>query len=181
MLEMARVGAQVLHPRAVELARKHRLPLRVRNTFDPEHQGTVLRGADEMEIYRPVSGVTVDNDQARLVILQVPDRPGVAGEIFGALAAKRISVDMIIQAFHEGGAVNDITFTVKRVNLNSARSILQVAEQIGAAGVEADADVTKVSISGASHMGRLRYRRSHVRRAGKAGVNIETISTLRFA
>src|SRR6185436_20850212 len=58
MLEMARVGAQVLHPRAVELARKHKLPLRVRNTFDPDHEGTLLRGADEMEIYRPVSGVT---------------------------------------------------------------------------------------------------------------------------
>src|SRR5689334_24489096 len=69
MLEMARVGAQVLHPRAVELARRHRLPLRVRNTFDPEHTGTILRGADEMEIYRPVSGVTVDKEQARLAIL----------------------------------------------------------------------------------------------------------------
>ena len=88
MLEMARVGAQVLHPRAVELARKHRLPLRVRNTFDPDHTGTILRGADEMEIYRPVSGVTVDKDQARLAILKVPDRPGVAGEIFAALAGR---------------------------------------------------------------------------------------------
>src|SRR5262249_56834505 len=70
MLEMARVGAQVLHPRAVALARKYSLPLRVRNTFDPEHQGTILRGAGDMEIFRPVSGVTLDRDQARLAILQ---------------------------------------------------------------------------------------------------------------
>ena len=104
MLEMARVGAQVLHPRAVELARKHRIPVRVRNTFDPDHQGTILKGADEMEIYRAVSGVTVDRDQARLAILKVPDRPGIAGEIFGALAERRVGVDMIIQAFHEGGS-----------------------------------------------------------------------------
>jgi len=175
---MARVGAQVLHPRAVELARKNQLPLRVRNTFDPEHKGTVLRGADEMEIYRPVSGVTVDNDQARLVILQVPDRPGVAGEIFGALAARRISVDMIIQAFHQGGAVNDITFTVKRVDLNSARSTLEeVAERIGAAGVEADPDVAKVSIIGASLMDQPDIAARMFGTLGEAGVNIKMIST----
>ena len=178
MLEMARVGAQVLHPRAVELARTHRMPLRVRNTFDPEHEGTILRGADEMEIYRPVSGVTVDSDQARLVILKVPDRPGVAGEIFGALAAKRISVDMIIQAFHQGGAVNDITFTVKRVDLNSARSTLEtVAEQIGAAGVEADPDVAKVSIIGASLMDQPDIAARMFGALGEAGVNIKMIST----
>ena len=56
----------------------------MRNTFDPDHTGTILRGADEMEIYRPVSGVTVDKDQARLAILKVPDKPGVAGEIFAS-------------------------------------------------------------------------------------------------
>src|SRR6185436_19831694 len=128
MLEMARVGAQVLHPRAVELARKHRIPLRVRNTFDPNHEGTILKGADDMEIGRAVSGVTVDRDQARLVILKVPDRPGIAGEIFGALAERRMNVDMIIQAFHEASAVNDITFTVKRSDLETARAALdQVA------------------------------------------------------
>src|SRR5262249_13495760 len=136
MLEMARVGAQVLHPRAVALARKYGLPVRVRNTFDPEHHGTILRGAGEMEIFRPVSGVTLDRDQARLAILQVPDRPGIAGEIFGALANNHISVDMIIQAFHEGGSVNDITFTVKRNDLGAAREVLEkIASAVGASRV----------------------------------------------
>ena len=178
MLEMARVGAQVLHPRAVELARKHSIPLRVRNTFDPDHEGTILKGADEMEIYRPVSGVTVDRDQARLVILKVPDRPGIAGEIFGALARRRVNVDMIIQAFHEGGAVNDITFTVKRTDLNTARAALEeAAARTGAEGVLADEDVAKVSVIGAGLMDQPDVAARMFSTLGEAGINIKMIST----
>ena len=178
MLEMARVGAQVLHPRAVELARKHRMPLRVRNTFDPDHSGTILKGADEMEISRQVSGVTVDRDQARLVILKVPDQPGVAGKIFGALAEKRVSVDMIIQAFHEGGSVNDITFTVKRSDLSTAQAALQqAASQLGAEGVLADEDVAKLSIIGAGLMDQPDVAARMFATLGQAGINIKMIST----
>lgn len=178
MLEMARVGAQVLHPRAVELARKHRIRLRVRNTFDPDHEGTVLKGADEMEIGRAVSGVTVDRDQARLVILKVPDRPGVAGEIFGALAERGVNVDMIIQAFHEASVVNDITFTVKRSDLAAARAALdQVAGNIGAEGVLADEDVAKVSIVGAGLMDQPDVAARMFSALGQAGINIKMIST----
>ncbi len=178
MLEMARVGAQVLHPRAVELARKHRVPLRVRNTFDPEHQGTVLKGADDMEISRQVSGVTVDRDQARLAILKVPDRPGTAGAIFGALAEQRVSVDMIIQAFHEGGTVNDISFTVKRSDLNTARAALeQAAAQTGAEDVLADEDVAKVSVVGAGLMDQPDVAARMFAALGREGINIKMIST----
>lgn len=178
MLEMARVGAQVLHPRAVELARKHRIPVRVRNTFDPDHEGTILRGADEMEISRPVSGVTVDKDQARLAILKVPDRPGVAGEIFGALAARGVSVDMIIQAFHEGALVNDITFTVKRGDLNSARAALEeAASRTAAQGVLVDGDVAKVSVVGAGLMDQPDVAAKMFSALGHEGINIKMIST----
>ncbi len=178
MLEMARVGAQVLHPRAVELARKHKLPLRVRNTFDPDHEGTILRGAGEMEIYRPVSGVTVDRNQARLAILKVPDKPGVAGEIFGALAEHNISVDMIIQAFHQDRSVNDITFTIKRGDLDAARKALEeVAARVGAEGVLADEDVAKVSIIGASLMDQPDVAARMFRTLGREGINIKMIST----
>ncbi|MGA9768700.1 MAG: aspartate kinase [Blastocatellia bacterium] len=178
MLEMARVGAQVLHPRAVELARKHKLPLRVRNTFDPEHEGTILRGAGEMEIYRPVSGVTVDRNQARLAILKVPDKPGIAGEIFGALADRNISVDMIIQAFHQERSVNDITFTIKRGDLDAARKALEeVAARVGAEGVLADEDVAKVSIIGASLMDQPDIAAQMFRTLGREGINIKMIST----
>ena len=178
MLEMARVGAQVLHPRAVELARKHRIPVRVRNTFDPEHEGTTLKGADEMEIYRPVSGVTVDRDQARLAILKVPDRPGIAGEIFGALAEHRVSADMIIQAFHEERSVNDITFTVKRGDLGTARQALEeAAARTGAEGVLADEDVAKVSIVGAGLMDQPDVAARMFSALGRADINIKMIST----
>jgi aspartate kinase len=178
MLEMARVGAQVLHPRAVELARKYRLAVRVRNTFDPDHAGTILRGVDQMEISRPVSGVTIDRDQARLAILKVPDTPGVAGEVFGSLAEHRIGVDMIIQAFHEDRSVNDITFTIKRGDLEQARSALEaVAARINAEGVLADPDVAKLSIVGASLMDQPDIAARMFKALGAAGINIKMIST----
>lgn len=178
MLEMARVGAQVLHPRAVELARKHKLPLRVRNTFDPDHEGTILRGADEMEIHRAVSGVTLDKDQARLAILKVPDRPGIAGAIFGALAEHRINVDMIIQAFHQDRAVNDITFTIKRSDLDTAQRVLaEVAARIGAEGVLADEDVAKLSVIGASLMDQPDVAARMFTTLGQERINIKMIST----
>lgn len=178
MLEMARVGAQVLHPRAVELARKHRIPLRVRNTFDPDHPGTILKGADQMEISRPVSGVTVDQDQARLAILKVPDRPGIAGEIFEALAEHRVAVDMIIQAFHQDRSVNDITFTIKRGDLETARTTLEgISARLGAEGVLADPDVAKISIIGAGLMDQPDIAARMFGALGRAGINIKMIST----
>ena len=131
-----------------------------------------------MEIYRPVSGVTVDRDQARLAILKVPDRPGIAGEIFGALAERRISVDMIIQAFHQDRSVNDITFTVKRGDLDTARRRWKKSPRaIGAEGVLADEDVAKVSIIGARLDGSARRCRTNVSALGEAGINIKMIST----
>ena len=178
MLEMARLGAQVLHPRAVELARKHRLPVRVRNTFDPVDEGTILKGADEMEIYRPVSSVNVDRNHARLAILKVPDRPGVAGEVFGALAERRISVDMIIQAFHEDRSVNDITFVVKRDDLETAKASLEkAAARLGAEGVLTDEDVAKVSIVGAGLLDDPDVPSKMFTALGHAGINIKMIST----
>ena len=131
-----------------------------------------------MEIYRPVSGVTVDKDQARLAILKVPDRPGVAGEIFAALAGRRINVDMIIQAFHEDRSVNDITFTVKRGDLPAARQALdEISARIGAEGVLADEDVAKLSVVGASLMDQPDIVARTFAALGQEGINIKMIST----
>jgi aspartate kinase len=178
MLELARVGAQVLHPRAVELARKHKLPVRVRNTFDPDAEGTILRGADEMEIYRPVSGVTVDRHQARVAVLKLPDKPGVAGEIFTALAEHHISVDMIIQAFHRDRSVNDITFTIKRDDLEIVQTVMEeVAARVGAEGVLADEDIAKISIVGAKLMDTPDVASRMFAELGKQGINIKMISS----
>lgn len=178
MLEMARVGAQVLHPRAVELARKHRMKLRVRNTFEPTHEGTLLRGVDEMEVFRPVSGVTLAREQARLAILKVPDRPGIAGVVFGALAARRISADMIIQAFHQDRSVNDITFVVRLEDADSAREALEEARsQTGAEDVLVDKDVAKLSLIGAGLIDRPDVAARMFAALGDAGINIKMIST----
>lgn len=178
MLELARVGAQVLHPRAVELARKHKLPVRVRNTFAPESEGTILRGADDMEIYRPVSGVTVDRNQARIAILKVPDQPGIAGKIFGTLVEHHINVDMIIQAFHPNQSVNDITFTIKRDDVATSRAIIEdVARTIGAEGVLIDEDVAKISIVGAKLMDTPEIASKMFTELGNQSVNIKMIST----
>ena len=131
-----------------------------------------------MEISRPVSGVTVDRDQARLAILKVPDRPGVAGEIFGALAEHRIGVDMIIQAFHQDRSVNDITFTIKRADLETARGVLEkTAATIGAEGVLADPDVAKLSIVGIGLMDQPDIASRMFGALGKNGINIKMIST----
>lgn len=97
VVEMARLGAQVIHPRAVELARQYNVVLRVRNTFKPEHEGTVIDGGESVEIYRTVSGVAVDKDQASVAIMDVPDQPGIAGEVMQAVADKNIVIDMIMQ------------------------------------------------------------------------------------
>lgn len=131
-----------------------------------------------MEIYRPVGGVTIDRDQARLAILKVPDRPGVAGDIFGALAEHRVSVDMIIQAFHQDGSVNDITFTVKRSDLDTARMVLEeVSARIGAQGIIADRDVAKLSIVGAGLMDQPDIAARMFSALGQADINIKMIST----
>jgi aspartate kinase len=152
--------------------------VRVRNTFEPDHVGTILRGADQMEVSRPVSGVTIDRDQARLAILKVPDTPGVAGDVFGALAEQRIGVDMIIQAFHEDRSVNDISFTVKRGDLDKTRAVLEaIASRIGAEGVLADPDVAKLSIVGASLMDQPDVAARMFGALGRAGINIKMIST----
>ena len=131
-----------------------------------------------MEIYRPVSGVTADRDQAQLAILKLPDRPGVAGEVFGALASHRISVDMIVQAFHEERSVNDIAFTIKRSDLASARLALdEVSVRVGAEAVLADEEVAKVSIIGASLMDQPDIAARMFAALGSAGINIKMIST----
>ncbi len=178
MLEMARVGAQVIHPRAVELARKHHLTLRVRNTFNLPNQGTILKGAESMEISRAVSGTSLDRRQARLAILKVPDTPGVAAAIFGALAERHIAVDMIIQAFHQDHSVNDITFIVSRDDLSIAQSTLnEIASQLGAQGILVDEDIAKVSVIGLGLMERSEVAAKVFATLGQAGINIKMIST----
>lgn len=178
VVEMARLGAQVIHPRAVELARQYQVRLRIRNTFKPDHAGTVIDAGDDMEIYRTVSGLAIDKDQARVAILDVPDKPGVAGKIMQALADNHIVIDMIMQAFNPTSGVNSITFTVHQADLEQTIATLEkLKDAVGAKEVLADPDIAKVSLIGAGMAGQPGIAAKLFSVLGEAAVNIKMITT----
>lgn len=179
MLELASLGAKVLHPRSVEYAKHANLVLRVRSSFN-EGTGTVVKGVDQLEQLNPVTGVTADLKQAKLAVLQVPDRPGVAAQLFNALAKQHIDVDMIIQTEHTtgGSETTDIAFTVAEGDLAAAKRIVnEVAESLGASGVIAAGDVAKVSIVGAGMINHPGTAAAMFTALADAGINIQMIST----
>jgi aspartate kinase len=177
VLEMAALGAKVLHSRSVEIAKKFEVPLQVRSSFHPERPGTmIVEETPEMESIL-VSGVAFNRAEAKVNVLGVPDHPGIAGDLFGAIADANIIVDLIIQNVAEDGR-NDISFTVPRDDLaNTLDVVTPVAERLGAREVKVRDTVAKVSIVGVG-------MRSHSAVASRmfsalagAGVNIISIST----
>src|SRR5712691_9389892 len=180
MLEMASLGARVLQSRSVEFAKKYGVPLHVRSTFKPDGGTLVTREEHGMEDV-VVTGVTHDRGQSKISILRVPDRPGIAARVFGAIAERNIVVDMIVQNISRDG-YTDMSFTVPRADHARAVAALEdVARTIGAQGVVHDERVAKVSIVGVgmrSHSG-VASRMFGVL-AGE-GVNIQMISTSEIA
>jgi aspartate kinase len=177
MLEMAGLGAKVLQLRSVELARRYRVPLVVRSSFRNDSEGTWVGEEDRTMEDVLVSGVTLDNNQSKITISGVEDRPGLAARIFGPIADAGIVVDMIIQnASAESRA--DMTFTVARSDLRRALDLVRmVANEIGARGIGYEDQVAKVSIIGVgmrTHAG-VAARMFHVLAA--EGINIEMITT----
>lgn len=176
MLEMAMTGAKVLQPRSVEMAKKYNVPVYVKSSFSDE--GGTLVTKEDMDMEREiVSGITYDRDQAKITVIHVPDKPGVASKLFTPLSGHNIIVDMIIQnASLEG--FTDLTFTVSKKDLSEAKKIIQeTAESIGAKNVEVDDQVSKVSIIGvgmASHAGVAAKMFSAL---ADEGINIMMIST----
>jgi aspartate kinase len=178
VLEMARLGAQVLHPRAVELARQYKVKLRVRNTFKPEHQGTTIDAGGDMEIFRTVSGVAVDEDQCAVAIMDVPDQPGIAGKIMQALADQNIGIDMIMQSAHPTAGVNSITFTVQDADRDQTIKILgELKSQLKAKEVISDPDCAKVSLIGVGLCGQPWIPATLFSTLGKNSINIKMISS----
>ncbi len=178
VLEMARLGAQVIHPRAVELGRQYGVKLRVRNTFKPEHAGTTIQGGKDLEIYRTVSGVAVDKDQARVAIMDVPDQPGVAGKIMRALADKNIVTDMIMQAVHPSLGLNNVTFTVHETDVEESVAVMQeLKAKLRAGEVLADPDIAKVSLIGVGMIGQPDIAAKFFEVLGESGINIKMIAT----
>jgi len=177
MLELARVGANVLHPRSVETAHQFNVPMRVRSSFYLDDLGTLIIGVENMEIYRSVNGVAADLSQVRVAILKVPDQPGIAAKIFGALSKNNISVDMIIQSLEEDNA-NNIAFTVDKADLNNALTILEeIRMGMGAKEIVVDNDISKVSIVGAGMIDRPGIAASMFEALAAEKINIKMIST----
>lgn len=180
VLEMARLGAQVLHPRSVELASQYNVKLRVRNTFKPDHKGTLIdttTGGD-MELFRAISGVAVDEDQCSVAIMDVPDQPGIAGKITQALADQSISMDMIMQSVHPTVGVNSMIFTVADADLDQTiKTLDQIKSQINAKEVLADPDCAKVSLVGQGLCGQPWIPALLFSTLGKNGINIKMISS----
>jgi aspartate kinase len=147
MLEMAGLGAKVLQLRSVELARRYQVPLLVRSSFNAS-EGTWVGQEDPSMENLLVSGVTLDQNQSKVTITGVEDRPGLAARIFGPIAAADIVVDMIIQNASADGRT-DMTFTVNRDDLARTLELVQrVSAEVGATGVRHEDQVAKVSIVG---------------------------------
>lgn len=176
MLEMASLGAKVLQIRSVEFAKRYGVPVHVRSSFADEPGTWVVQEDPSMEDVL-VSGVTADLNEAKITLLRVPDRPGLAARIFTPIAKAHIVVDMIIQNASEEG-FTDLTFTVSRADYQKAlRMVQEVASEIGARGVTSDTAIAKVSVVGLgmrSHAG-VAARMFEV--LSKEGINIQMIST----
>ena len=180
MLEMASLGAKVLQSRSVEFAKKYGVPVHVRSTFKAD-PGTLVTREDSGMEEAVVTSVTHDRNQAKVSILRVPDRPGVAAQVFGAVADQNIVVDMIVQNISRDG-FTDMSFTLPRGDRTRAVAALEeVARRVGAEGVQFNDRVAKISIVGVgmrSHSG-VAARMFAV--LSKEGVNIQMISTSEIA
>ncbi|MSQ47476.1 MAG: aspartate kinase [Deltaproteobacteria bacterium] len=176
MLELASLGAKVLQIRSVEFAKRYQVPVHVRSSFSREEGTWLVHEEPSMEEVT-VSGVTSDLDQAKITILHVPDRPGLAAKVFGPIAEANIVVDMIIQNASADGST-DLTFTVPKGDAAKAlASVTALIPELGAQGVTHDVDVAKVSIVGLgmrSHAG-VAARMFHL--LAREGINILMIST----
>ncbi len=176
MLELASKGAKVMAPRAVELGSVYNIPILVASSFRDE-PGTLIHGGVDMEGFNRVRGIAHDLDVAKITIRHVPDRPGIAAEVFEPLAQAHLSVDTIVQNASEE-QMTDITFTLAKNDVARALPAVQgVAAAVGARDVVADERVGKVSIVGTGIQSAPGYAARMFRTLSEAGINIEIIST----
>jgi aspartate kinase len=176
MLEMARAGAKVLQPRSVELAKKFNVPVYVKSSFTDEGGTLVTREEKDME-KEVVAGVTYDRDQAKITVIHVPDRPGVAARLFTSLSEHNILVDMIIQNASIQG-YTDLTFTVSRKDIREAtRIISEVVREVGAEKIEVNDNVAKISIIGVGMISHTGVAARMFQALAHEGINIMMIST----
>ena len=180
MLEMASLGAKVLQSRSVEFAKKYLVPVHVRSTFKPDAGTLVTKEETGMEDV-VVTAVTHDRNQAKISILRVPDRPGIAAQVFGAVGGQNIVVDMIVQNISRDG-FTDMSFTVPRSEHTRAVTALQdIAKSVGAQGVVHDERVAKVSIVGVGMRSHSGVAARMFQTLARESINIQMISTSEIA
>ncbi|OGW62749.1 MAG: aspartate kinase [Nitrospirae bacterium RIFCSPHIGHO2_01_FULL_66_17] len=177
MLEMASLGAKVLQTRSVEFAMKYLVPVRVLSSFTDAPTGTLVTKEDRDMEQVVVSGVTYDRNQAKITLLGVPDRPGIAARLFGGIAKEDIIVDMIIQNISQEG-LTDISFTVPRADAKKAVSLVStLVREIGANDVQLTEDIAKVSIVGVGMRSHSGVAATMFETLAREGINIMMIST----
>jgi aspartate kinase len=186
MLELASLGAQVLHPRSVECASIYDIVIHLRSSTT-EETGTLIMSAkaiaqskevSKMEKKEAVRGIALDENIAKVGILKVPDRPGIAAKLFGALAGEKINVDMIVQSIHSTGALADMAFTVDRPDMKKAVQVVEkVKNELKAEGVISDPDVCKVSLVGVGMVSQAGTAAKMFDSLAKEKINIQMIST----
>ncbi len=177
MLEMASLGSKVLQTRSVELAMNQNVKLQVRSTF-VEVPGTFVVSEEEIVEQQVVSGISHSSDEAKVTLLRVSDRPGVAAGIFGPLAYASVNVDMIVQNVSEDGKTTDLTFTVGQSDLDSAVKVLtEKQDEIGFGEIVADANLVKVSVVGVGMRSHAGVAQTMFTALADKGINIKVIST----
>jgi aspartate kinase len=189
MLEMASQGAKVLQTRSVELAMQKGVRVLVRSSFDPPdlggkstdaalELGTLVCHEDEIVEQNVVSGIAYARDEAKVTLLKVADKPGVAARVFGPLAEANINVDMIVQNVSEDGRYTDLTFTVQSADLDQALEVLRNAkDEIGYLDLRGSTDIAKVSAIGVGMRSHAGVAAQMFSALAEKGINIEAIST----
>jgi aspartate kinase len=178
MLELASLGSKVLQIRSVEFAGKYKVRLRVLSSFEEEGEGTLITFEEDEKMEQAViSGIAFNRDEAKITVMSVPDRPGIAYAILGPIADANIDVDMIIQNASVDG-ITDFSFTVHRNDFQRALEIAKrVQAHIGAKGVVGDNRVCKVSMVGVGMRSHVGIASQMFRTLAEEGINIEMIST----
>jgi len=176
MMELAQLGAKVMNARAVEVAAKYNVDLTVQSSFHDVPGTLITREAKDME-YIVVRGIAVQEDEAKLTIQHLPDKPGIAAKVFKKIADANINIDMIVQNVSEKG-ITDISFTVPKNDLSQTREMLEpFLREIGAAGLAADENMAKISVAGIGMRGHSGVAARMFDVLARAGINIEMIST----
>ncbi len=181
MLELASLGAKVLQVRSVEMAYKRDIPVQVLSSFEDaigsDLPGTLVTREEDIMEKQIVNGVAHDKGEAKITVLNVPDSPGIAAEVFGALTDEEINVDMIVQNVSAAGKVTDITFTAPKDDADKAVDCLNKLEGLKSANINVNPDIVKISVVGIGMVSHAGVAKTMFETLAAKGINIQVIAT----